>query len=69
MKLNSLERKNEAAGLKTLTPNKLLSRLPILLAQEKGRNNSCKLKTQIMYLLHQHNKITKTFCSNLIKSL
>ena len=34
----------EEKGLKILIPIKLLSRLPILLAQIKAGNNSCKLK-------------------------
>ena len=54
----------EGKGLKILTPNKLLTRLPILLAQIKAENNSCKLKNQIrqiLYLLYQHQKITKKF--------
>ena len=38
-------------GLKTLTPNHKLSRLPILLAQLKARNNSEKLKNEIRQLL------------------
>ena len=38
-------------GLKTLTPNHMLSRLPILLAQLKARNNSEKLKNEIRQLL------------------
>ena len=45
-----------------MTPNKLLTRLPILLAQMKAGNNSYKLKNeirQILYFLYQHNKITK----------
>ena len=48
-------------GLKILTPNKLSTRLPILLAQIKAGNNSCKLKIEIkeiLYLLYQH-KIPK----------
>ena len=52
----------EGKGLKILTPNKLLTRLPILLVQIKAGNNLYKLKNeirQILYLLHQHNKITK----------
>ena len=54
----------EGKGIKILTPNKLLSRLPVLLAQIKAGNNSYKLKNeirQILYLLYQHNKITKKF--------
>ena len=43
-------------GLKTLTPNKLLSRLSTLLAQIKAGNNSYELKNeirQVLYLLYQ----------------
>ena len=72
IKLNSRKRKATRTGLKVLTPNKLLTRLPILLAQIKAGNNSYKLKSeirQILYLLSQHNKIPKKICNNLIKSL
>ena len=34
----------EGKGLKIVTPNKLLTRLPILVAQIKAGNNSYKLK-------------------------
>ena len=41
IKLNPLKKiKNTGTLLKTLTPNKLLARLPILLAQIKAGNNS-----------------------------
>ena len=66
------EEVREGKGLKILTPNKLLSSLSVLLAQIKAKNNSYKLKNefrQILYLLHQHSKITKTLYNNLIKSL
>ena len=59
-------------GLRILPPNKLLTRLPVLLAQIKAGNNSYKLKNeirQILYLLYQHNKITKKVYKNLMKSL
>ena len=72
VKLNPRKRKTEGTGLKILTPNKKLTRLPILLAQIKAGNNSYKLKNemrQILYLLYQINKITKKFFNNLIKSL
>ena len=62
VKLNPRKRKNEGTGLKILTPNKLLVGLPISLAQMKAGNNSYKLKNetiQIVYLLYEHNKITK----------
>ena len=63
MKLNPWKRKNERTGLKILTPDKLLTRAPILLAQIKAEKHFYKLKNeirQILYLLHQHNKITKS---------
>ena len=66
------EKVQKGKSLKISTPNKLLTRLLILLAQTKAGNNSNKLKSkirQILYLLYQHNKITKTFYKNLIKSL
>ena len=40
VKLNPRKRKIEETGLKILTPNKLLARLPILLAHIKTGNNS-----------------------------
>ena len=55
-----------------LTPNKLLTRLSILIAQIKAGNNSNKLKNdirQILYLLYYPNQITKIVYNNLIKSL
>ena len=59
----------ERKGIKILTPNKLLTRLPALLAQIKAGNNSYKLKEeirQIMYLHYQQNKTTKNLYNNLI---
>ena len=49
-------------GIKILTLNKLLTKLPILLAQIEARNNSCKLKNEIR-------KIIKKFDTDLITSL
>ena len=62
----------EGRGLKILIPKKLLTRLPILLAQIKAGNNLYKLKDeikQLLYIMYQHNKITKEVYNNLIKSL
>ena len=70
--LESDEEVKEGKGLKILTPYKLLTRLPILLAQIKAGNSSSKVKIEIrriLYLLYQHNKITKKVYNNLIKSL
>ena len=61
----------EGEGLEILTPNKFLSRLPILLAQIKAGNNSYKLKNEVrlvLYLLCQHNKIIIKVYNSLIKS-
>ena len=45
-------RKQEAKGLKILTPNQVLIRLPISLAQLEAGNNSEKLKNEMIQLLH-----------------
>ena len=49
-------------GLKILTPNQMLSRLPIVLAQLKAGNNSEKLKNetrQLLYSWYRSKKLTK----------
>ena len=56
-------------GLKILTPNQMLSRLPINLAQLKAGNNSKKLKneiTQLLYSLYRSKSLTKHMYKNLI---
>ena len=57
--MSDLEREESAAqeeqsakGLKILTPNQMLSRLSISLAQLKAGNNSEKLKNEIRQLLY-----------------
>ena len=45
IKFNQLEQ--EVSGLKTLTPNQMLSRLPISLAQLKAGSTSDKLKNGV----------------------
>ena len=59
--MNALKR--IGIGIKILTLNKLLTRLPVLLAQITTETNPYKLKNnkirQILYLLYQQNKITK----------
>ena len=42
----------QGKGLKILTPQQMLSRLPITLAQLKAGNNSDKLKNEIRQLLY-----------------
>ena len=70
--LNLRKRKRTRIGIKIVTPNKLLTRPPILLVQLKTGNNSYKLKNEIrkiQYHLYHHNKIIKNVDNYLIKSL
>ena len=56
------EEAKEGKGLTFFTPNKLLTRLPVLLVQVKSENNSYKLKNeirQILYVLYQYLKSVK----------
>ena len=51
------------SGLKILTPQQMLARLPILLAQIKVGNNSRDLKNeirQLLYSLYRSKQISKT---------
>ena len=62
----------EGQGIKMLTPNQMLSRLPISLAQLKAGNNSEKLKneiTQLVYSLYRSKNMTKQVYNNLIKPI
>ena len=61
--------KQQGSGLKILTPNQMLSRLPISLAQLKAGNNSEKLKNeirQLLYSLYRSKKLTKQLYKSLI---
>ena len=48
----ALRKEQEGQGLKILTPQQMLSRLPILLAQLQAGNNSQKLKNEMRQLLY-----------------
>ena len=66
---NFNEHNQEGQGLKILTPNQMLSRLLILLAQSKAGNNSKTLKNeirQILYSLYRSKKLTKQIYKSLI---
>ena len=68
--LNFNKQNQEGKGLKLLTPNQMLSRLPITLAQLKAGNNSEKLKNeirQLLYSLYRSKNMTKQVYNNLIK--
>ena len=56
-------------GIKILTPNQMLSRLPISLAQLNAGNNSEKLKNeirQLLYSLYRSKKRTKQIYKSLV---
>ena len=46
------QNQQKGQGIKILTPNQMLNRLPIALAQLQAGNNSNKLKNQIRQLLY-----------------
>ena len=59
----------QGQGLKILTPDQMLSRLPITLAQLKAENNSEKLKNeirQLLYSLYRSKKLTKQLYKSLV---
>ena len=67
-----LAKEQEGTGLKILTPNQMLKRLPIALAQIKTGNNSESLLNkirQIVYSLYRSKEITKKVYNNIIKSI
>ena len=71
-----LEESQEGEGvneqLKILTPNQMLKRLPIALAQVKAGNNSESLLNeirQIVYSLYRSKEITKKVYNNIINSI
>ena len=66
------EQDQSGEGLKILTPNQMLSRLPITLAQLKAGNNSEKLKNeirQLLYSLYRSKKLTKQLYKSLIDTI
>ena len=67
-KILEFNRQQSGQGLKILTPDQMLNRLPISLAQLNAGNNSEKLKNeirQLLYSLYRSKKLTK----NIYKSL
>ena len=70
---SAAERKNQQGqGLKILTPDQMLSRLPITVAKLKARNNSQQLISeirQLFYSLYHSKKLTKTIYNHLINTI
>ena len=65
-------RKTEGQVFKILTPEQMLSRLPIHLAQLKAGNNPEKLKNEIrqqLYSLYRSKKLSKTIYKNLMNAI
>ena len=59
----------KGTGLKILTPQQMLQRLPIALAQVKARNNSENLFNEMRQIgcsLHQSKEITKNVYNNIL---
>ena len=72
LEAKKLAREHEGTGLKILTPNQKLKRLPIALAQEKAGNNSESLLNeirQIVYSLYRSKEITKIVYNNKTNSI
>ena len=62
----------EGEGLKILTPNQMLKRSPIALAQVKAGNNSEILLNEIrkiVYSLYRSKEVTKKVYNNIINSI
>ena len=70
--LNFNKQQQLEEGIKILTPNQMLSRLSISLAQLEAGNNSNKLKNeirQLLYSLYRSKNMTKRVYNNLIKHI
>ena len=66
------KRDHQGQGMKILTPDQMLSRLPITLAQVKAGNNSQKLINEIRQLLcslYRSKKLAKTIYKHLINTI
>ena len=67
--LSLIAKRKQGSGLKILTPNQMLSRLPITLGQLNAGNNSGKLKNeirQLLYSLYRSKKLTKQLYKSLV---
>ena len=67
-----VKEEQKGKGLKILTPNQMLKKLPIALAQVKAGNNSESLLNeirQIAYSLYRSKEITEKVYNNIINSI
>ena len=68
----SAAQRQQGQGLKILTPQQMITRLPILLAQLKAGKNSQKLKNeirQLLYHLYRSKNLLKTIYNHLISAV
>ena len=64
--------REEEQGLIVLTPQRMITRLPIPLAQLKAGSNTKKLKSeirQLFYHLYRSKHLIKTICNSLISTI
>ena len=72
LEAKKLAKEQEGTGRKILTPNQMLKRLPIALAQVKAGNNSESLlneNRQIVHSLYRSKEITKKVYKNITNSI
>ena len=65
-------RDQQGQGVRILTPEQLITRLPILLAQLKAGNDSQKLKNEIrqfLYSLYTSKRLRKTIFKHLMNAI
>ena len=68
----SATERQQGQGLKTLTPQEMITRLNVLLAQLKAGNNSQKLKNetrQLLYSLYGSKNVSKTIYNSLMNTI
>ena len=66
------QRKQQGQEVRILTPQQMLSRLPISLTQLQAGNNSQKLKNeikQLLYSLYRSKNISKTIYNSLMNTI
>ena len=71
-KILKFNKQNQQKSLKILTPNQMLNRFPIALAQLQAGNNSNKLKNeirQLLYSLYRSKNMTKQIYKSLIGTI
>ena len=69
---NDVFNKQQGQGLKILTPQQMITRLPIVLVQLKAGNNSQKFKNeirQIVYSLYRSKNLSKTIYNSLLNTI